>query len=1048
MEATDFSSSESDAGSDSDSDSDSEESTSLASDSGSDDLSDDSDDTDDDSFSSSSISSSENDSSGNSDGDSSSSSSSSSDDSSESTERSVSHTSAKDLDVSDDSSSTTSSKSEVPNERNFVTWNNDTKEMTIADGSSTRTFVPPGQGKATTRARNERRRKSKILWKLKRNGDLPPDASLASLNAESGNVESEPETIEKAREALLSSLEGADAPAEEQTLEIAREMSSPDDEAEMGPRPDQDTSVQEIANTGSVSNETSTVPPQSTVGSVAQSGSSENVAAEQGSTRDVPKPRMKIDLLGTRRMVFGSLGVSAPKNKAEEEATRAKLSSHVRFHSKPAHREDKQDERQDDAEEEEPGECENWRDRVELSAVECCHDGINLSTPPYPFVQRWDPQQQGSYSHDQAEGMSKRRGRNKRKRRSSFNVEELQYDDSYVEMNDQEEPFPPSKQTKLASSHNDEAILPEKEDGIGHQSPSSLSESQTAIDDQLQREAEGRRISRASSISSFQDTLSPLPDDLTKHPDLSKGISAPGMIIAFKKLDMSSETNWQPVISRYKVARIIEWLDDGSLQLKLATGDAPKTRQANDDGEVVYSKFDMPDVLDAASEEDSRMLVVDFAELIEPKVLYVREEMQKDQATDGQPPKAVYRSYVPGPYLQSGIESIENGEHSAGSGPNEQERASFGANPLVESLHVEAQVTADVQDMIKDAGWNSSINIDNHELKDISQSAAGLMDGSNELSISDAHDDSNLQSPKFNGFRLSSPPTSEIQVPSSPAQPYDKDEEVNEKSDHSVLSSDFSASEVQETVPHPYVESPPPSSPSSLDIPPPSSQPSQHSLEPSQLPGVSESGTRIVHYPSLGRNSPSPEIQSELAPKPRQKQETKRSEPARRSKRVKGHHQSSSAPASEPGTSPPPLRNPSKEKGKAKFIKPQVNGHSTSQPMPSISPISEAQLLNESDSDFELPDLMTILSQPRNAKAPLPRASQASSSVVIKQNETESSDFTPRQRPSQAISTGTEIVDLLSDDVESTHENGSLNLKSQELPSGPGWVKKANGVYQ
>ena len=944
--------------------------------------------------------------------------------------------------MSDDSSSTSSSKSETPNERNTVTWSKDSNEKTIADGNSKRTFVPPGRGKATTRARNDRRRRQRILRKLKSSGDLPPDATLASLNADAENAETKPETIEQAREALLSSLEAVHTPAEGQPLELAREMSLPDGEAETGPRLDEDTSIPEIANAEDAANGESTVPPESTIGSVAQSRSSENVAAEPGSTKDISRPRMKIDLLGTRRMVFGSLGVSAPKNKAEEEDTRAKLSSHVRVHSKHARREDKQDERQNDPEEEEPEGCENWQDRIELSAVECCHDGIDLSTPPYPFVQRWDPQQQASYSYDQAEGRSKRQGRNKRKRQSTFGIEELQYDDSYVEMKDQEEPLPPAKQTKLASG---EAVSVGKGIGEDHQSPSTLSESQTAIDDQLQREAEGRPTSRGSSISSFQDTLLPLPDDLSKYPDLSKDKSAPGMIIAFKKLDMSSETNWQPVISRYKVARIIEWLDDGSLQLKLAAGDAPKARQANDDGEVVYSKFDMPDVLDGAGEEDSRILVVDFAELIEPKVLHIREEMQTDQPPDGQPSKAVSRIQVSGPHLQSGIEPFANGGLSAGTAQNGLERASCSGNPLGESPHVEAQVTTDVHDMIKDAGWNSSINIGNDEHEDISHSAAGLMDGSNELSISDAHDDSNLQSPKFNGFRLSSPLTSEVQVPSSPAQPYDKTEEVSGKSDR--LSSDLSASEIQETVPQPHLESPPPSSPSSSDNPPPSSQPSLHSLDPSQLPGVFESGSRIVHYPSLGPNLPSPEIQSELAPKPSPKQNTKRSGPSRRSKHIKGH-QSSSAQTSEPGTSPPPLRNPSKEKATLKFIKPQVNGQSTSQPTSSISPISEAQLLSESDSDFELPDLMTILSQPKTVKIPLPRASQTSSSGVIKQNDTESSEFTPRQRPSQAISTGTEIVDLLSDDVESMHEHESLNLKSQELPSGSGWVKKANGDYK
>jgi hypothetical protein len=33
-----------------------------------------------------------------------------------------------------------------------------------------------------------------------------------------------------------------------------------------------------------------------------------------------------------------------------------------------------------------------WRERIDLRAVELCDQGVELSTPPFPFHQGWDPQ--------------------------------------------------------------------------------------------------------------------------------------------------------------------------------------------------------------------------------------------------------------------------------------------------------------------------------------------------------------------------------------------------------------------------------------------------------------------------------------------------------------------------------------------------------------------------------------------------------------------------------------------------------------------------------
>jgi hypothetical protein len=44
--------------------------------------------------------------------------------------------------------------------------------------------------------------------------------------------------------------------------------------------------------------------------------------------------------------------------------------------------------RSDPAEEDD----DSWLQRIDLRAVECCEEGIELNTPPFPFYHRWDPE--------------------------------------------------------------------------------------------------------------------------------------------------------------------------------------------------------------------------------------------------------------------------------------------------------------------------------------------------------------------------------------------------------------------------------------------------------------------------------------------------------------------------------------------------------------------------------------------------------------------------------------------------------------------------------
>jgi hypothetical protein len=59
------------------------------------------------------------------------------------------------------------------------------------------------------------------------------------------------------------------------------------------------------------------------------------------------------------------------------------------------------------------GDPEAWRRRIDLRAVECCEAGVQLATPPFPFYQKWDLQDQ-----------ERRRERKKREKKKRKRAEE------------------------------------------------------------------------------------------------------------------------------------------------------------------------------------------------------------------------------------------------------------------------------------------------------------------------------------------------------------------------------------------------------------------------------------------------------------------------------------------------------------------------------------------------------------------------------------------------------------------------------------------------
>lgn len=541
--------------------------------------------------------------------------------------------------------------------------------------------VPPGGGKQSTRMRNLRRKASAALKFHKAKGDLRDDATIEDLiRLKEQNSSSIPPWMMEMRSKLHSNLsnrsnskrtgfekerkDAADLAAKRDLLlqslrsQGGIDVSSQDKQADEKPAhtPENTVNVQvknppgyerqtnvddvfvhrQLADIGSKSNSVQrpyTVPEDAHPTSVRAAeihpaeiplpsspppdASIDPASVPPGSQ----KRRSKLDLAGSKRLLFGSLGLKAPKTKDDELALREKLMKDVRP-LKPVKDRVAEIEAAEAGAPLAEGNEDSWKDKIELAAVECCHDGIVLSTPPFPFVQRWDPQQQGTYG--------KKKGKKGKKRK--------RVDQSYYEENHDRGAIRelPSKIARHESYDPNverpqfDAVALEQDRTLGTQewSNNQSVHDSAAANEQLLRET-GQRAAcehpESEEAPKAEDTpdLPCLPDDLTKCQRLEKRHCFAGAIIAFKKFLMSAETNWQPGISGYLTALVDDLKEDGTVVVTLANRDLPKSaaRYHEETGERLYSKFEMPGFDEDDASNGSQRLEMPFDELISPLLI-------------------------------------------------------------------------------------------------------------------------------------------------------------------------------------------------------------------------------------------------------------------------------------------------------------------------------------------------------------------------------------------------------------------------------------------
>lgn len=397
--------------------------------------------------------------------------------------------------------------------------------------------------------------------------------------------------------------------------------------------------------------------------------------------------RSKLDLGGAKRMLFGSLGLRTPKTREDESKTREKLMKDVRPVKEPH-----LDEEDKDTKDIEVIAADNsWKDKIDLRAVECCHEGVLLSTPPFPFAQRWDPQQQGGYN----QGNAKKRKGKKRKRNN---------DDYY------QESFCQERQQQLA--HPEDYEAPEERlnhpnakppgDQIHEPSSDGSFQDSLAVNAQLLRETGDVSADTIKGNDELSTDLPSLPEDPTTCPPLTREIAKPGAVIAFKQLEMSAETNWQPKISDFRTAIVDQITEKGDLCMTPAKRDRRNKQAEYDDqtGERLYTKFEMPGYND---EDDDVNLEISFDELITPILIRFAD----NQASDGNEEQGRGEDHQSAQDIEDGTVFTQHGNDVA-----VQWNLNFdGAADVAEDKDIEPSQGAreEISELIKEAGWRSSV---------------------------------------------------------------------------------------------------------------------------------------------------------------------------------------------------------------------------------------------------------------------------------------------------------------------------------------------------
>lgn len=466
-----------------------------------------------------------------------------------------------------------------------------------------RTTNPPGRGSARTKKSNLRTKMRRRLSKLKELGALSAEADFTALR-EFEEVHGHQYYTDGT---TLTKQQQEQAEFEARRQKLLRDLAS---------------GGVDISGTASSTGKENEAPQKTTRKENTQRG--EQSAAESTPSEDEEEEepekehskRRTLDVASSRRMVFGSLGVRTPQSKEDEEKTRKKLAGKIN-HFLP---------RQLAVEKSEPTPVvsdadESWEDKLVVRATECVFDDIELTAPPFPFEQRWD--REAAYRIKQLKGPSKKRRR--KQKTQEYEVQEDYGNGGYYENGDG---YWEGDYGNEGYEYGNDYGNEDYGNGEGYEEGNM----ELIYDDAGAANGDAAMKGTEQSAETEED-LPSMPENPSSLPALAEKDVKKGAVIAFKELDMSKATNWQPIVSEYRVAEVHDVLDN-AFNLCLAVRDRKAARETEDDedDEPEYSGFEMPGYDEDA--EDDGFREKSFGDLIDPKLLQAAERAETGEAQD------------------------------------------------------------------------------------------------------------------------------------------------------------------------------------------------------------------------------------------------------------------------------------------------------------------------------------------------------------------------------------------------------------------------------
>jgi hypothetical protein len=311
--------------------------------------------------------------------------------------------------------------------------------------------------------------------------------------------------------------------------------------------------------------------------------------------------RIRLDINGSRRAIFGSLGQRTPKTQEDAEKVRNRLARLGDRGKKTDKSETKEAEQQED---EDPL-SDAWRSKIKLMAVDCDDPSIELSEPPYPFRQRWDESQQMSAYW--LNGGKK----HKKKRRNNYGHGDGNWEGeegSYLEY-DEEAGYEGEEEEEYA-------------DG----------------EEELAEFAESQLLSEAGVMGpDYANDLPSLPADLSTLPPLTEEDLKPGAVITYRQLEVTQATSWSPTLSAHRTAKVISTsTSNHNNRVEIIVELAMRDRDVKDmkydaEGRRMYDKFEMDDG-DEEDGDDDGMRELGLGEMVEGKLVRaaVAEEVMRE----------------------------------------------------------------------------------------------------------------------------------------------------------------------------------------------------------------------------------------------------------------------------------------------------------------------------------------------------------------------------------------------------------------------------------